>query len=268
VSYAFWSAHLEAAKFEEQSKIDTEPQDKELDLNSEERQEDEDMEILPQVVARGFQLEDECICMVTDEEVPQENSKKQNDTQTEQCDGATLQHYDDVPLDSKPDDDTACSDEEHISTATIVDGAIPDFQSERETASSNLGRVETVPTEDNKALSAAQLEALSSPNGESSNDEAEVVPQATPIVVASSSVELPANPKAKLFTSDELLDLFRSLCSKKIKKKPGEPVVIGMVGYPNVGKSSTINALIHGKKVPVSATPGRTKHFQVNYTGL
>ena len=34
------------------------------------------------------------------------------------------------------------------------------------------------------------------------------------------------------------------------------------VGYPNVGKSSTINALLQTKKVPVSATPGRTKHFQ------
>jgi len=36
------------------------------------------------------------------------------------------------------------------------------------------------------------------------------------------------------------------------------------VGYPNVGKSSTINAILQTKKVPVSATPGRTKHFQVN----
>ena len=36
-----------------------------------------------------------------------------------------------------------------------------------------------------------------------------------------------------------------------------------MVGYPNVGKSSTINAILQTKKVPVSATPGRTKHFQV-----
>ena len=35
------------------------------------------------------------------------------------------------------------------------------------------------------------------------------------------------------------------------------------VGYPNVGKSSTINAILQAKKVPVSATPGRTKHFQV-----
>lgn len=34
------------------------------------------------------------------------------------------------------------------------------------------------------------------------------------------------------------------------------------MGYPNVGKSSTINALIGEKKVSVSATPGKTKHFQ------
>lgn len=37
---------------------------------------------------------------------------------------------------------------------------------------------------------------------------------------------------------------------------------IGLVGYPNVGKSSTINALLGAKKVSVSATPGKTKHFQ------
>ena len=39
-------------------------------------------------------------------------------------------------------------------------------------------------------------------------------------------------------------------------------LVVGLVGYPNVGKSSTINALIGEKKVSVSATPGKTKHFQ------
>ena len=35
-----------------------------------------------------------------------------------------------------------------------------------------------------------------------------------------------------------------------------------MVGYPNVGKSSTINVLLKDKKVSVSSTPGKTKHFQ------
>jgi ribosome biogenesis GTPase A len=47
------------------------------------------------------------------------------------------------------------------------------------------------------------------------------------------------------------------------------PLMVGFVGYPNVGKSSTINALMgatasnHGaKRVAVSGTPGKTKHFQ------
>lgn len=37
---------------------------------------------------------------------------------------------------------------------------------------------------------------------------------------------------------------------------------VGMVGFPNVGKSSTINALVGDKKVAVAATPGKTRHFQ------
>jgi len=34
------------------------------------------------------------------------------------------------------------------------------------------------------------------------------------------------------------------------------------VGYPNVGKSSVINALFGAKKVSMSRTPGKTKHLQ------
>ena len=44
--------------------------------------------------------------------------------------------------------------------------------------------------------------------------------------------------------------------------KPPEKLVVGLVGYPNVGKSSTINSLLGEKKVSVSSTPGKTKHFQ------
>lgn len=43
---------------------------------------------------------------------------------------------------------------------------------------------------------------------------------------------------------------------------PPSKLVVGLVGYPNVGKSSTINSLLGEKKVSVSSTPGKTKHFQ------
>lgn len=39
-------------------------------------------------------------------------------------------------------------------------------------------------------------------------------------------------------------------------------VVVGFVGYPNVGKSSTLNALVGVKKSSVGPQPGKTKHFQ------
>jgi len=44
--------------------------------------------------------------------------------------------------------------------------------------------------------------------------------------------------------------------------RPLSKLVVGLVGYPNVGKSSTINSLLGAKKVSVSSTPGKTKHFQ------
>jgi large subunit GTPase 1 len=46
------------------------------------------------------------------------------------------------------------------------------------------------------------------------------------------------------------------------KGKAPEKLTVGLVGYPNVGKSSTINSLLGEKKVSVSSTPGKTKHFQ------
>ncbi|PRP85838.1 guanine nucleotide-binding protein-like 1 [Planoprotostelium fungivorum] len=41
-----------------------------------------------------------------------------------------------------------------------------------------------------------------------------------------------------------------------------DQVVLGMLGHPNVGKSSLINGLMGKKVVSTSRTPGHTKHFQ------
>lgn len=59
-----------------------------------------------------------------------------------------------------------------------------------------------------------------------------------------------------LITTDQVLEFTDST------GQPPSKLVVGLVGYPNVGKSSTINSLIGEKKVSVSSTPGKTKHFQ------
>lgn len=43
---------------------------------------------------------------------------------------------------------------------------------------------------------------------------------------------------------------------------PEAGCTVGFVGYPNVGKSTVINALVGAKKVGMSRTPGKTKHIQ------
>ena len=62
----------------------------------------------------------------------------------------------------------------------------------------------------------------------------------------------------RILNPQELLDYLSSECPTSDGRKP----IIGFVGYPNVGKSSTINALIGQQSVRVGSTPGKTKHFQ------
>lgn len=74
----------------------------------------------------------------------------------------------------------------------------------------------------------------------------------------SASVEILEDCESKNHSKDitrsELLDMFEDAFPQG-----GH---VGFVGYPNVGKSSTINALVGEKRVSVAATPGKTKHFQ------
>lgn len=68
----------------------------------------------------------------------------------------------------------------------------------------------------------------------------------------------------RILKIEELEELFMTSAPKfeQDPEYPDRKLQIGLVGYPNVGKSSTINALIGSKKVSVSSTPGKTKHFQ------
>ncbi|XP_059197239.1 large subunit GTPase 1 homolog [Centropristis striata] len=80
---------------------------------------------------------------------------------------------------------------------------------------------------------------------------------------AGSSGKSSFHNSSRLLHKDELLDMFKSVHDGP-KCKEGE-LTVGLVGYPNVGKSSTINTILRNKKVSVSATPGHTKHFQTLY---
>ncbi|XP_070801469.1 large subunit GTPase 1 homolog isoform X1 [Pituophis catenifer annectens] len=73
--------------------------------------------------------------------------------------------------------------------------------------------------------------------------------------------DLPVRNSSRLVQRDELLEIFKAVHAGRKKVREGE-LTVGLVGYPNVGKSSTINTILGKKKVSVSATPGRTKHFQ------
>ena len=56
--------------------------------------------------------------------------------------------------------------------------------------------------------------------------------------------QMKGSSKTDILTSDELVDLFRSH-----KRFENEDITVGFIGYPNVGKSSTINKLLTYKKV-------------------
>ncbi|KAF5015473.1 hypothetical protein F66182_13186, partial [Fusarium sp. NRRL 66182] len=74
--------------------------------------------------------------------------------------------------------------------------------------------------------------------------------------------------RTKILDVEELEELFLANAPQPEEgsdKPQKDKTIIGLVGYPNVGKSSTINALLGAKKVSVSATPGKTKHFQTLY---
>lgn len=64
-----------------------------------------------------------------------------------------------------------------------------------------------------------------------------------------------------VFNRKELLALL-GFKARLENRTPDDRLMVGMVGYPNVGKSSAINVLCGRKRVGVASMPGKTKHFQ------
>jgi len=90
-------------------------------------------------------------------------------------------------------------------------------------------------------------------------------PEAANRDVELDNIPLPIEEQTRILTTYDLEALFVQHSPSPVPSSPDfkqRKTQIGLVGYPNVGKSSTINALLGAKKVSVSATPGKTKHFQ------
>ncbi len=117
-------------------------------------------------------------------------------------------------------------------------------------------------------------EEASGDNDAKTDDDASAAP---PVPAAPAAPRVPAwqLDRTAVVGHEDLLSFLKSRAHKKYVRETFEKsqahdarhetapkVVVGMLGFPNVGKSSTINALIGAKKVSVAATPGHTKHFQ------
>ena len=65
----------------------------------------------------------------------------------------------------------------------------------------------------------------------------------------------------EIFSRAQLLTFLKRKARALRESPDDERLVVGTVGYPNVGKSSVINVLMGIKKVGVAALPGKTKHL-------
>ena len=148
-----------------------------------------------------------------------------------------------------------CSNSKLYSESTVNESFNDDSNTDEEgsTASVDYESASDTPC---MGTTSPQLQTTTTPQP-STTQQPSTTPQPSTTQLTTSRVTC-----SKLYNREELIELLTSLCPAPRLLQTHS--IIGLVGYPNVGKSSTINCLMNEKRVTVSATPGKTKHFQVS----
>lgn len=103
--------------------------------------------------------------------------------------------------------------------------------------------------------------------GDEEQEQEQVKVAAEPTAPAPQTSQQSENRRTRVLNIVELEQLFIDEAPDLSYLPAGHKLTIGLVGYPNVGKSSTLNALLGAHRVSVSSTPGKTKHLQTHLLG-
>ncbi|CAK1550626.1 unnamed protein product [Leptosia nina] len=110
-----------------------------------------------------------------------------------------------------------------------------------------------------KPIEPLEIENVSSNNSET-NDENIKSDESNREQIESNKEFKRVSNSHEIFGRDQLVQVLKNMKVDKLKNPPR--LTVGMIGYPNVGKSSTVNVLMQTKKVSVSSMPGHTRHIQ------
>eukprot|EP00057_Strongylocentrotus_purpuratus_P020683 XP_011675157.1 PREDICTED: large subunit GTPase 1 homolog [Strongylocentrotus purpuratus] len=239
IRVAFWSAVTEAERLEEKEAREREAamegseDDDDSDDDSEEEDDEDCEDEVSQRLALNAGLPSSMEGMVV-------SSEEQSNTQTSQSGDSRANEEDES--DVRKEEDAVCSETSEMSSSLRMEESGMDVASSR---CIHDDQMEEDEVDESRTMHAAS-------SGAGDGLEASCAP---------SSQDGEVHNTSHLLNGEELLAFLREVHHGR-SKVIDDILTVGMVGYPNVGKSSTINALLREKKVPVSATPGRTKHFQ------